>query len=338
MRRWPDRARALDAGGVAGVGMARITLNRRSAPGAAVEPPATADHPPPVFVITCMRSYSSLVNGMLGQHPQLYGLPEVNLATAERVSAMLGLFQTIRPASLHGLTRTIAELEFGAQTDETVARARAWIEARRDWTTAQMFRHIAARAAPRAIVEKSPTSVAFMKHLDRLLDAFPDARFLHLTRHPRPTCKSIHALIAATDAKKGTNRADQTDSERLWTKMNGNAFAFIDRLPAGQGMRIRGEDLLSDPDTYFRQICDWLGIRSDAEALEAMKHPERSPFARIGPDSARFGNDPNYLNHPEFTQRPIPPSQLDGPLDWQENGAVGFSMATRTLAQAMGYQ
>jgi hypothetical protein len=276
---------------------------------------------------------------MLGQHPQLYALPEVNLATADRLGAMMGMFDRIRPASLHGLLRTVAELEFGEQTDATIAAARNWLEERRGWTTAALFRHIAARAAPRAIVEKSPTTVAFPHHLDRILAAFPEALFLHLTRHPRPTCKSIHSLIAAADAKKGTSRADQMDPERLWNRMNANAFAFMDRLPSGQGLRLRGEDLLSDPDRHFRQICLWLGIRDDDAALAEMKHPERSVFARFGPDSARFGNDPNYLTHPEFSQRPIPPATLDGPLDWMpaRSGAAGFSQETRELAHCLGY-
>jgi hypothetical protein len=252
---------------------------------------------------------------------------------------MLGMFDSIRPASLHGLLRAVAELEFGGQTDETIAAARDWLDSRRSWTTAAVFRHIARRAAPRAIVEKSPTSVAFAHHLDRLLAAFPDARFLHLTRHPRPTCKSIHALIAATDAKKGTSRADQSDPERLWQRMNANALAFMDALPAGQGLRLRGEDLLSDPDGQFRQVCRWLGIRSDDAAIAAMMHPERSPFACFGPDTARFGNDPNYLTHPEFTPRPIPSARLEGPFDWGPAAAAeaGFSPQTRELAHMLGY-
>ena len=285
-----------------------------------------------------MRSYSSLVCGILGQHPQLYGLPEVNLATAEKVAGMMTMFLSIRPASLHGLLRTIAELEFGGQTDDTVAEARKWLDAHRGWSTAELFRWIAEKAAPNAIVEKSPTSVAFPKHLDRLLRAFPDARFLHLTRHPRPTCKSIHALIADVDAKKGTARADKTDAEKLWNKMNGNPFAFMADLPEGQAMRIRGEDLLSDTDKYFGQICRWLGIRDDPEALEMMKHPERSAFACFGPDAARFGNDPNYLTRPEFTPRPIPSASLDGPLDWMaDGGEQGFARHTRELAHYLGY-
>lgn len=297
------------------------------------------DHafPPPVFITTCMRSYSSVVCGMLGQHPELYGLPEVNLSTAESVSGLLNMFRRIRPASLHGLLRTIAELEFGGQSDATVAEANRWLEAHRDWSTAELFRHIAAKVAPRAIVEKSPTSVAFPRHLQRLHAAFPEARFLHLTRHPRPTCKSIHALIAATDAKKGGHRADQVNPERLWNRMNANAFAFLKDLPIGQGMHIRGEDLLSDPDFYMRQICAWLGIRDDAEAIAAMKHPERSAFARFGPEAARFGNDPNYLENPEFRQRPIPEAALAGPQEWMPGAPAGFAAQTRELAHHLGY-
>ena len=274
---------------------------------------------------------------MLGQHPQLYGLPEVNLSTADNVGGLLNMFRRIRPASLHGLLRTIAELEFEEQTDETVAKATRWLEERRSWSTAELFRHIAAKVAPCAIVEKSPTSVAFPHHLQRLHTTFPNARFLQLTRHPRPTCKSIHALISATDAKKGGDRAASVNPERLWNRMNANAFAFLEELPIGQGMHIRGEDLLSDTVLYLRQICNWLGIRDDDDALAAMMHPERSAFARFGPDSARFGNDPNYLENPEFKQRLIPSACLEGPQEWMPSAPVGFSPETRELASYLGY-
>ena len=60
-------------------------------------------------------------------------------------------------------------------------------------------------------------------------------------------------------------------------------------------MRLRGEDLLSEPRIYVRQIAEWLGLRTDDEATEAMLHPENSPFACYGPANAKFGNDPNLL-------------------------------------------
>ena len=35
--------------------------------------------PPPVFVLAPVRSFTSVVCAMIGQHPQMYGLPETNL-------------------------------------------------------------------------------------------------------------------------------------------------------------------------------------------------------------------------------------------------------------------
>jgi len=298
----------------------------------------TAAVPPPLFLITCSRSYSSLVCAMLGQHPEMYGLPELNLAVADRVSGLIRMALSLRPTSLHGLIRAIAELEFGGQTEETVAAARQWLRERADWTTDALFQHCAARVAPRVLVEKSPTATVLGANLERLRRAFPEARFLHLTRHPRPTCRSILTLVRATDEKTGRSRADSADPERQWRLMNGTAFAFMANLPPGQGMRIRGEDLLSDPDTYLRQICWWLEVRDDDAALAAMKRPEESPFACIGPEPARFGNDPNFLRDPAFRWRPIPPASLDGPLAWGPDPEAGFSAETRALAGVLGYR
>lgn len=291
--------------------------------------------PPPLFLLTCMRSYSSLSCGMLGQHPQMFGLPEVNLMIAERVGGLLFMLSRLRPASLHGLLRALAQVECGAQTDETIAWARTWLDQRTDWSTTRVLRHIAARVAPRRIVEKSPTTVMARPHLNRLLRAFPDARFLHVTRHPRPTGASILRLIGDTDRKRGTNRADRTDPERIWGLANRNSAVFLATLPPGQGMRLRGEDLVSAPETYLTQVCQWLGLRTDAEAINAMLHPEASPFACFGPPAARFGHDPGFMENPAFSIRPVPPASLDGPVDWLNGHA--FSPETRALANLLGY-
>ena len=39
----------------------------------------------PLFILALPRSYTSLIAGMLGQHPQAYGLPELNLFTVDRL-------------------------------------------------------------------------------------------------------------------------------------------------------------------------------------------------------------------------------------------------------------
>ena len=39
----------------------------------------------PLFLLAPPRSYTSLVNAMLGQHPQAFGLPELCLFNVEKL-------------------------------------------------------------------------------------------------------------------------------------------------------------------------------------------------------------------------------------------------------------
>lgn len=85
---------------------------------------------------------------------------------------------------------------------------------------------------------------------------------------------------------------------------------FMERLPLGQGMRIRGEDLLGSRylSAAARRVA---GVRTDQEAIDEMKSPEESPYARTGPINAPFGNDPKFLANPKLrsSKVPIPPSR-----------------------------
>ena len=77
---------------------------------------------------------------------------------------------------------------------------------------------------------------------------------------------------------------------------------------------------MSDPPEYLGRICRWLGLRHDADAIEQMMHPERSPFACFGPLDALFGNDPNFLSGPTFRPHKVKVPSLDKPVPWREDG------------------
>ena len=55
---------------------------------------------------------------MLGQHPALYGLPELNLFMADRLAEVMKKLRIFRPQSLHGLLRVVAQLEYQAQKEK----------------------------------------------------------------------------------------------------------------------------------------------------------------------------------------------------------------------------
>lgn len=285
----------------------------------------------PVFILCAMRSYSSLICAMLGQHPDLYGLPEVNLSVADRMDGVIAFYER-RPHGLHGLLRTVAQLQHGAQTDATVAAARTWIDERRHWPTAEMLAWIEDGVAPRRVVDKSPVTVRSIEMMERLRRMRPEASFLHVVRQPGAACRSMNRLHEGIDAETGSSLRARVDAEQVWQRSNANVVAFRDALPPGACLSLQGEAFLGEFEAYAPQVCDWLGIRGDAEALDAMLHPERSPYASLGPEAARYGNDPNFLEGPAFQPRPIALEPVDDGLDGRP-----FAPRTRKLARELGY-
>ena len=191
----------------------------------------------------------------------------------------------------------------------------------------------------------------------RAYQMFPQARFLHLIRHPRAQAKSLMKFLPRNESRWRNRRADASigvtknrwnarrqqwpgvvDPQRAWYAQNMNICNFLESVPEDKKLRVRGEDLLGDPEGELRKIISWLGLTDDADTIEKMKHPEQSPFARFGPRGARFGNDPIFLKDPKLCTTTRPESQtLDGPLEWRTDGR-GFLPKVRKLAEIFGYE
>ena len=84
----------------------------------------------------------------------------------------------------HGLRRIVAELFFGGQTEKNVSRAGGWLQRRAHLTTRSIFEELAKKVHPRVPVDKSPSTVYRLESMQRVYSMFPQARFLHLVRHP----------------------------------------------------------------------------------------------------------------------------------------------------------
>jgi hypothetical protein len=310
--------------------------------------------PAPLFVLAPARSFTSVVCAMLGQHPQLYALPETNLLCAETVGTRLVRAErSTHRTILHGLLRAVAELELGAQTPTTVELAREWLEARAEFPTELLFQCLMERVAPRAVIEKSPSMVT-EDCLRRIDGVFPAARFLHLVRHPRGHGDSVLKAIADHERRRplaptnwllqvaayrpdgGNGNGSARDPQHWWYARNLVIQDFLRAIPAHRQLRVRGEDVLRDPDEQLRAIAFWLGVRTDDAAIEAMKHPERSPYAFVGPRGARFGNDRFFLERPALRPGRASVQSLDARLDWGD-GAYALAPEVKALATEFGY-
>jgi hypothetical protein len=253
------------------------------------------------IILSPPRSFSSVACGMLGQHPQLYGVPELNLFVADTIAEWFEHHtqRLKRPQGTHGLLRTLAQLHDGEQNERSVQAAWAWLADRRSWSTARLLSYLEGRVAPKIIVDKSPMTVLRPDYIERMYRMLPDGQFLHLTRHPVPTAKSLGEILSS-EARSDNELGSGLNPFELWCRAHDHILDLCSVLPTGQALRLKGEWLLEDPDCYLRQICQWLGIRDDNAAITAAKRPEQSPFACVGPPNARLGNDIKFLRSPEL--------------------------------------
>jgi hypothetical protein len=299
----------------------------------------------PLFLLAPPRSYTSLVNAMLGQHPQCFGLPELCLFNVDTlVDLWRGSAAEISengPMARHGLLRAVAEIYCGEQSTATVNMALRWASVREHWTTGQVFQEIVDKIHPLVAVEKSPSYTISVKRMRAMLETFPDARFLHLVRHPVAQAKSLLAIndgaftIKVNAFEIGEDYA-LMEPQIAWHDINLNILDFLDEVPPAQQMRMRGEDIMAQPQQRLAEIARWAGLRDDDEAVDQMMHPERSPFACFGPINALFGNDPNFLAGPTFRPHTpkIPP--LSKPVPWRDDGK-GLHREVVQLANEFGY-
>jgi hypothetical protein len=247
-------------------------------------------------ILSPPRSFSSVVSTMIGEHPQLYGFPEFHLFLGDTVQEVIDLEIKRVPtyAGPHGVLRTLAMLHDGVQTTTTVIRAAAWLNERRDWSTKSLMDYLLEKVSPKIGVEKSPLTAIKPACLERAYTFYPNAYYLHLTRHPLPSRTSIKEFKER--GRKKTYRG--MDQFMTWHFIHSNILNFTAGMPLGQYMRIRGEDVLSEPERFLPQIAEWMGLRTDRAAIEAMLHPENSPYAVTGPQPAGGGNDPKFMRNP----------------------------------------
>lgn len=278
---------------------------------------------------------------MLGQHPQLFGMPELNLFVAETMREREGVLAKYR-FSNDGLLRAIAQLLVGAQTPQTIMLARVWIGRRQYLPCVSVFHELAAMTQPRRLVEKSPLTSWKCEYLQRLHRSMPSTNYIHLLRNPITQGNSVWrnrgVRTALTwQAVDYSSSVPVIDFQKAWFSIHANILSFLNGIPDRQKMRIRGEDLISNPDSHLTSITAWLGISADKQAIEEMKRPEASAFACLGPPNAPFGNDPDFLRSPQLRTVPEyinPP--LEGPVPWRVDGK-GLSNEVLGLAREFGY-
>lgn len=196
------------------------------------KPPESSFRPPadpevdrlltaPVFVISPVRSGSTLLRSMLNAHPDLHAPHELHV---RRLSVDFGT--TLAEKAMAALGHNRADLEH-LLWDRVLHRELV-------------------RSGKRFVVDKTPAN-AFA--YERIAACWPDARYIFLLRHPASIATSWH------EASPDKRTPDEAAADAL------RYMKAVERAKkALPGLTIRYEDLTDEPEKIGRRICEFLGI------------------------------------------------------------------------------
>ena len=205
--------------------------------------PAT-ETPEIVLILAPPRSFTSVTCAMLGQHPELYGVPELRLFAAATLGEWTDLCRQASYPMATGTLRAVAQLLFGEQT-ETIFKWRANGSDGARMVDRRLIRLLGELVHPRILVDKSPSTVYSTRDLFRASPHVSATRFIHLLRHPRGHAKSVLKLMKFIEARRraplpshnwlvrlssfpldGQDRQTQ-DPQRAWYVLNSIFAGFL---------------------------------------------------------------------------------------------------------------
>ncbi len=299
-----------------------------------------APYPPPVFILAPARSCSTVTLALLAGHPDIFGFPEMLLFTQETVGEVLDstVFTPGAPDDLvrmriGGICRAVSEIRENSQSADALDRAYRWLRERSDWSSVRLFGHLLERVSPQVGLEKSPNTSNSTERLMRCIDGFPQARFIHLVRHPVATQRSMREHWAASHAGLSTEESS-LQCATSWYLSHHRIRKALSGLPADRALTVRAEELLGDPRNALGPLFAWLGLSSDDAVVQGALRTERWRFAGTGEAGGLYGGDSKFMHAPEL--RPLPdPGPLTFPGEWQLPERICEQMSD--MARSFGY-
>jgi len=204
-----------------------------------------------VFLIGAPRSGTTLLARMLGAHSMIHQRAEPHLITP---IAHLGYFGKVEkaPYDQNNVEQAIREIVADLPRGEA-----DYLDALRAYTDTVYERLLTAAPGKRLFLDKTPAYALVLPFLTRL---YPRAHYVVLTRHPLAVLTSYVESFFDGD----------------WTVAVAHDPILARYVPALAAMlrdrpvpvlHVKYEDLVRDPETHFRRVCEHLGVPFEAAAI-----------------------------------------------------------------------
>jgi hypothetical protein len=231
-----------------------------SVPLAAKSPgvPGRDESQPPVFIVGCPRSGTTLLRMMLDSHPEMAIPPESHFIpkvwTVRRRYEQNGAVKVQRIAS--DIMRNERFRHWNLPEEEVWDRLRSLPNPRIADVIEAFFVVYAEREGKPRWGDKTP---GYSLEMVRITKLFPNARFVHLIRDGRDVATSIRENIEDISA---------TDAALLWATRVRKGRAQGRAVGPDRYLEVRYEDLVQDPGSVLTSICEFVDLAYLPEMLE----------------------------------------------------------------------
>jgi hypothetical protein len=231
----------------------------------------------PAFILSSVRSGSTLLRVILNSHSQIHSPPEIHLRNL-RVAARGKYAQ-----------RSMKELGL----DQDALQFLLWD---------RLLDRELSRAGKRQLVNKTPNDVFIA---DRIKACWPDARFIYLLRHPVSTARSRHATRPRDSEERNT--------EMILRYANALEEA---RQRHPDGITVRYEDLTAEPERVIRGVCDFLALKFEPAMLDYGSHDHGRFRPGLGDWKDKIKSGQIQAPEPLPSDDEVPPALRDIAAAW----------------------
>jgi amino acid adenylation domain-containing protein len=283
---------------------------------------AREKNPRAIFILAPPRSGTTLLRAMLAGHSQFVTTSELRLLGFADLAA--------RGAAYHGTiwhrgpVQAIADIK-GCNLDEAEQLFAQCEEEGLD--TAAFFGRLQSWAAPREIVDKSPSYALDPAALEQAEAIFSDAFYIHLSRHPYEMVKSFESRrMDRVYLPEATDLTPRQAGEAVWQIAHENIAQFLTNVPRERQHHVRYSDLVGAPEQAITALAEALHLPFQAEMLEPYR-----------PDTPRQAAGVHTFDDPRFREH----GRIEAGMAQGWRGVLDddfLSARTWEIAEQLGYE
>jgi tetratricopeptide (TPR) repeat protein len=207
----------------------------------------------PIFIVGLPRTGTTLVERILGNHSQIHSAGELS-ALSEAIGAVVDASAPVLSEGWLGFASVLGELDGESLAREYLARSRS-------------------RRGDRPRFSDKQTANFF--HCALILRAFPNARIVHLTRHPLAACHAIYKTRFYGTFPFGNDLAELGDFYVDYRRL----MAHWHRVVPGRIMDLAYEDVVTALEPTVRRLLDFVDVPFEPACLEFHRNPAASMTA-----------------------------------------------------------